>query len=99
VTSFFVATARGKVIGCCALQIYSKRIAEVRTLAVHPDFQDKGAASGLVEACRNRAHTRGIKEIFAITSQIDFFASLGFTTFRREKTAMFYELSPRAALE
>ncbi len=93
VTSFFVATSKGEVIGCCALQIYSKRIAEVRTLAVHPDYQDKGVASRLVELCRDRARERGIKEIFAITSQIDFFAGLGFATFRREKTAMFYELS------
>jgi N-acetylglutamate synthase-like GNAT family acetyltransferase len=95
VSSFFVATVKGQVIGCCALQIYSKRIAEVRTLAVHPDYQDKGVASKLVELCRDRARERGIKEIFAITSQIDFFASLGFATFRREKTAMFYELASR----
>jgi amino-acid N-acetyltransferase len=98
VSSFFVATHKRDVIGCCALQIYSKRIAEVRTLAVHPDYQDKGVASRLVELCRDRARERGIKEIFAITSQIDFFAGLGFGTFRREKTAMFYELSARDKL-
>jgi N-acetylglutamate synthase-like GNAT family acetyltransferase len=39
---------RQRVIGCCSLQIYSKRIAEVRSLAVHPDFQDRGVASRLV---------------------------------------------------
>ena len=99
VTSFFVATTKGKVVGCCALQIYSKRIAEVRTLAVQPEFQDKGVATQLVERCRERARDRGIKEIFAITSQIEFFSSMGFTTFRREKTAMFYELSPRPGVE
>lgn len=100
VTSFFVATDKskdgGKVIGCCALQIYSKRIAEVRTLAVHPDFHDNGAATQLVERCRQRARDRSIKEIFAVTGQIHFFERLGFATFRREKTAMFYELSPKA---
>lgn len=95
VTSFFVATAKGEVIGCCALQIYSKRIAEVRTLAVHPDYQEHGVASKLVECCRQRAKERGIKEIFAVTSQIAFFQRLGFATFRREKTAMFCELAPK----
>ena len=65
VSSFFVATAKGEVIGCCALQIYSKRIAEVRTLAVHPDFQDHGIASKLVECCRQRAKQRRVKELFA----------------------------------
>jgi N-acetylglutamate synthase-like GNAT family acetyltransferase len=80
------------VIGCCALQIYSKRIAEVRSLAVHPDFQDRGVASKLVEHCRQRARARGVKELFAVTSQTSFFERLGFATFRKEKTAMFYEL-------
>jgi len=93
VSSFFVATVKGSVIGCCALQIYSKRIAEVRTLAVHPDCQDRGVASALVEHCRQRAVDRGIKEIFAVTSQLSFFSRLGFATFRREKTAMFCELT------
>ena len=70
------------------MQIYSKRLAEVRTLAVHPDFQDRGIASKLVEACKLKASQRGIKELFAVTSQAAFFGKLGFATFRREKTAM-----------
>ncbi len=95
VTSFFVATVKGEVIGCCALQIYSKRIAEVRTLAVHPDHQEHGVASKLVECCRQRAKERGIKEIFAVTGQMHFFQRLGFATFRQEKTAMFCEVNDR----
>jgi N-acetylglutamate synthase-like GNAT family acetyltransferase len=98
VTSFFVATSvgpsgAGRLVGCCSLQIYSKRIAEVRSLAVHPDFQDQGVASRLVQCCIERAKNRGIRELFAVTSQTSFFERLGFATFRREKTAMFYEPS------
>ena len=91
--SFFVACVGGRLVGCCALQIYSKRMAEVRSLAVHPDFQDRGVASKLVECCVERARDRGIRELFAVTSQTAFFGRLGFATFRREKTAMFYELT------
>ena len=91
VPSFFVAIADGELIGCCALQVYSKRLAEVRTLAVAPEFQDRGVASALVERCRQRAHDRGIKELFAVTSATSFFERLGFRTFRREKTAMFLD--------
>jgi amino-acid N-acetyltransferase len=90
--SFFVAVAGGKLVGCCALQVYSKRLAEVRSLAVDPDFQDRGVASKLVECCVQRARDRGIRELFAVTSQISFFQRLGFATFRREKTAMFLEV-------
>ena len=93
-TSFFVASAGDRFAGCCALQIYSMRMAEVRSLAVHPDFQDLGVASKLVERCIERAKQRGIRELFAVTSQTSFFARLGFATFRREKTAMFYEPAP-----
>jgi len=95
--SFFVADAGGRLVGCCALQVYSKRLAEVRSLAVHPDFQDRGLASDLVERCTQKARERGVRELFAVTSQTSFFARLGFATFRREKTAMFLELTPRTS--
>ena len=90
-SSFFVAFSAERLVGCCALQIYSRRMAEVRSLAVHPTFQDLGVASRLVERCIERAKERGIRELFAVTSQTSFFARLGFATFRREKIAMFYE--------
>jgi len=90
-SSLFVALSGGRIIGCCALQIYSKRMAEVRSLSVHSDFQDLGVASKLVQYCIERAKERGIRELFAVTSQTSFFGKLGFATFRREKTAMFYE--------
>jgi len=91
--SFFVAEVGGELVGCCALQVYSRRLAEVRSLAVHPDFQDRGLASELVERCTQRARERGVRELFAVTSETSFFARLGFATFRREKTAMFLELA------
>lgn len=90
--SFFVATQGGKTVGCCALQIYSKRLAEVRSLAVAPDFQARGVASRLVERCIERARQRGVAELFAVTSATSFFGRMGFATFRGEKTAMFQGL-------
>jgi amino-acid N-acetyltransferase len=92
VSSFFVATAGKNIVGCCALQIYSKRLAEVRSLAVDPEFQKRGIASQLIEVCKRRARTRGVRELFAVTSQAGFFGRAGFTTFRREKTAMFFQV-------
>ncbi len=89
--SFVVAVPAGELVGCCALQIYSKRMAEVRSLAVLPEFQDQGIASKLVKRCVQRARERGIREMFAVTSQTSFFGRLGFTTFRREKIAMFFQ--------
>ena len=102
VNSFFVAYAgtgeENHLVGCCALQVYSKRLSEVRSLAVHPDFHDRGVASKLVECCTQRAWERGIKELFAVTSQTEFFQRLGFATFRREKIAMFLAVRPAKSL-
>jgi amino-acid N-acetyltransferase len=92
ISSFLVAASGKNIIGCCALQVYSKRLAEVRSLAVHSDFQNRGIASRLVELCKQRARTRGVKELFAVTGQASFFERAGFATFRREKTAMFFEV-------
>jgi amino-acid N-acetyltransferase len=92
VSSFIVATLEEKIIGCGALQIYSKRLAEVRSLAVHPDFQRRRIASLLVEVCKRRARERGVRELFAVTSQTSFFERAGFATFRREKIAMFFSV-------
>src|ERR1700692_1941171 len=74
--SFFVATAGDKIIGCCALQVYSKRLSEVRSLAVHPDYQEQRVAAKLVERCTERARELGIKELFAVTSRTSFFGRL-----------------------
>jgi amino-acid N-acetyltransferase len=90
--SFLVATAGGELVGCCALQVYSKRLAEVRSLAVHPDFQGRGVASRLVERCKQKAREKGVRQVFAVTSRTSFFERLGFAAFRREKTAMFFEV-------
>lgn len=92
ISSFLVATVGARIVGCCALQIYSKRLAEVRSLAVDPDFVKRGIASQLVELCKRRARARGVRELFAVTSQTNFFGRAGFTTFRREKTAMFFDV-------
>lgn len=92
ISSFLVAAAGGRIVGCCALQIYSKRLAEVRSLAVDPDFQKRGVASHLVELCKQRARERGVRELFAVTSQTGFFGKAGFATFRREKMAMFFRV-------
>ena len=33
--AFWVAEVDGRVVGCCCLEIYSPKIAELRSLAVH----------------------------------------------------------------
>jgi amino-acid N-acetyltransferase len=89
---FFVAEEDGKIVGCCALDIYSQRIAEVRSLAVLKKFWGQGIGKKLVNACLKKAQAKKIHEVFAITSRASFFERLGFATFQQEKTALFKKL-------
>lgn len=94
ISSFFVAESDGSIIGCCALQVYSRRLAEVRSLAIHPDFRGKGLAGRLVDACRRRGIDRRVRQLFAVTSEPGFFEGCGFTVHTGWKTAVFANLDP-----
>ena len=91
-TSFFVAVDGEQVIGCAALQVYSRRLAELRSLAVDPNSKSRGIGRRLVEACQQRARERGVRQVIAVTSEVAFFEKAGFSTFREQKTALFYDV-------
>jgi len=86
---FTVADENDQIVGCCALEVYSKRLAEIRSLAVMPEHQGKGIASKLVASCLNEAKERGIFEVLTITGSSSLFEKQGFGTFNNEKYALF----------
>src|SRR5262249_35688247 len=86
----FIAEMDGKIVGCAAIEVYSAKLAELRSLAVATDVQKQGIGRQLVEACVNRARQRHVLEVMAITSSEDFFRSCGFDfTLPGEKKALF----------
>jgi N-acetylglutamate synthase-like GNAT family acetyltransferase len=91
--SYFVAALPdGTVVGCAVLEIYSKKLAEIRSLAVSPDAQGMGIGRLLVRACVERAQQRDILEVMAITQSEDFFKACGFDfTLPGQKKALFYQ--------
>jgi N-acetylglutamate synthase-like GNAT family acetyltransferase len=90
--SFFVAEYEGRIVGCAALEIYSWKLAEVRSLAVAPDMQGLGIGQKLVQACIDRARAENILEVMAITSADTFFMNCGFNyTLPGEKRALFIQ--------
>ena len=90
--SFFVAVEGREMVGCCALQIYSKRLAEVRSLAVAPGHRGQNIAARLVESCRERARERGVRQLLAVSSEPKFFERHGFEVNSGWKTALFSTL-------
>jgi N-acetylglutamate synthase-like GNAT family acetyltransferase len=91
IDQYFVAELDGEIIGCAVLEIYSRKLCEIRSLAVSSHVQGAGIGKKLVEACIERARKEGILEVMAITSNEKFFHSCGFDfTLPGEKKALFY---------
>lgn len=78
IQEFLVAEVDGTVIGCGALHVMWEDLAEVRTLAVHPDHARHGIGSQILEALLERARSLGIRRVFCLTFQKDFFGRHGF---------------------
>lgn len=76
--TLFIARLNGRIVGCAALEIYNKKLCEIRSLAVDPSAQGLGIGKKLVVACVELAQQRGIYEIMAISAAEDFFKSCGF---------------------
>ncbi len=83
---FFVFIRNRKVIGICALHICWEDLAEIRSLAVEEEDQSKGIGAKLVRACLQESKSLGVKRVFALTYQAEFFERLGFK--KVDKTAL-----------
>ena len=92
VTHGFVAEVDGKIVGFAALEVYSPKLGEVRSLAVAPQHQGQGIGRRLIDACVNRARELHVLEVMAITSSETLFQACGFDfTLPGEKKALFIQ--------
>jgi amino-acid N-acetyltransferase len=96
--NFFVAvTDNDVIIGCAALEIYSPKLGEIRSLAVAREAQGLGVGRRLVNACVERARLNKVLEVMAVTSSDGFFQSCGFDyTLPGEKRALFLQTRDEA---
>lgn len=92
--TFFIALDEWWVpIGCVCLEIYSKRIAELRSLYVDPRFRGNGIGPSLIRSIQDLKTQKGIKELFTITNleAIDTFDKCDFKpALPGEKIALFW---------
>ncbi len=96
VPSGYVALSEGRVVGFAAVEIYSRKLAEIQCLAVEPKFQGQGLGSELVRRCVELADQRGVMEVLAISSSDSFLQKLGFNySLPDQKRALFCQLRSR----
>ena len=78
VQEFFVAVDGDLVVGCGALHVLWEDLAEVRTLAVAPHLQGRGIGAALLTRLVENARELGVRRLFCLTFEVDFFARHGF---------------------
>lgn len=79
VQEFWVAEEpAGSIIGCGALHVMWEDLAEVRTLATHPDWVGGGIGHAVLSTLLEVARDLGISRVFCLTFEVDFFKRHGF---------------------
>ncbi len=88
----FLAIIAGRIVGFAALEVYSPKLAELRSLAVSSQYQGQGIGKALVQACLQKAKEERIFEVITITSSEEFFQKCGFDfTLPGERKALFHQ--------
>lgn len=90
----FVAESSDKVVGFSAVEVYSKKLAEIQCLAVNPEFRRRGIGKRLVQSCVDRAAEHGVSELMAISASDEMFKACGFDySLPNQKRALFVQLN------
>lgn len=90
------AAGSNRLVGFAAVEIYSRKLGEIQSLAVADGYQGNGIGSALVKACVDRAREKGILEVMAISASEEFLRKLGFDySLPDQKRALFCQLHSR----
>ena len=92
----FIAEREGRIVGFAAVDIYSKKLAELQCLAVAQDSRGLRIGRLLVQACIDCARQHQVLELMAITAAEEFFRDCGFDyALPDQKKALFINTRPR----
>ncbi len=76
---YYVAVAGDRVVGCGALNIIWDNLAEVRSLAIAPDYVGQGLGREIVNRLLADAAELTLPQVFTLTYKPVFFEKVGFT--------------------
>jgi amino-acid N-acetyltransferase len=81
VQEFWVAvrTEDERVVGCGALHVMWEDLAEIRTVAVAPEYRGLKIGHRIVSELLGVARELGVARVFCLTFETRFFGSFGFT--------------------
>ncbi len=84
IRSYIVAKEDGDLVGYGALHIHTKELAEVRSLVIDSKSRGKGIGSDIVKKLIVEGKNLGLKRVFTLTYQKEFFEKLGFLEIEKE---------------
>ena len=85
IRSYVLAKEREKVVGYAALHLHSTRLAEIRSLIVHPDYRGDDIGKQIVLFMLHEANVLGVSEdVLVLTYLPSFFTKLGFVEIPKE---------------
>ena len=82
---FVLAEDQGEVVGVGALHLVWDELAEIRAMAISPDYAGKGIGYKIVQQLMEDARKLGVKTLFTLTYQPGFFAKSGFYEVPKEQ--------------
>ena len=92
----YVAVESDRVVGFCAVEVYSSKLAELQGLAVVDCYQRQGIGRRLIELCVDLADENNVHELMAITASEKLFRESGFDyALPDQKRALFIHPSQR----
>jgi amino-acid N-acetyltransferase len=84
IRSYTIVYDKLKPIATAALHIFSPFLAEIRSLAVNKEYQNRGVGKLLVNTLIKEARNLGVKEVLVLTYKKEFFEKLGFVEIEKE---------------
>ena len=84
IRDFWVAESDGQIVGSAACRVVWENLAEIKSLAVHPDWQRRGIGRAFVEKAKEEARALKVRQLFCLTFRPDFFESIGFRPVAKE---------------
>lgn len=82
---FRLAWVGKRLVGCGALQVTGKSLAEVRSVAVNPAWRGRGIGGTIVDTLLRDARRLGLGTVFCLTRRVEFFAGHGFVVVPKER--------------
>jgi len=84
IRDYYVYVENSKIIGCAALHIFWKDLAEIKSVAVEENYQKKGIGKQLIQKCLEEGKVLGINKLFVLTYIPGFFERMGFKRVDKE---------------